>query len=191
VRPGMMGDGILLQVRVGRRTLRDPMDHLLQKHAFGIFGATWGIININKLNAEACGKTDTWDAWGSERKHGADEAYGQSERAERWAHFKREKGRAFARRRCGFFKLRYHQRCTPLELQKPNSDRGLGTWRRTVGMSVILIFDFSAWRATMEASSNYEEETESEETSDGDFSVITDQEEDGAAPPDRGEDMIA
>lgn len=60
-----------------------------------------------------------------------------------------------------------------------------------MGMSVILIFDFSAWRATTEANSNYEEETESEETSDGDFSVITDQEEDGAAPPDRGEDMIA
>ena len=121
VRPGMMGDGILLQVRVGRRTLRDPMDHLLQKHAFGIFGATWGIININKLNAEACGKTDTWDAWGSERKHGADEAYGQSERVERWAHFKREKGRAFARRRCGFFKLRYHQRCTPSSFRSPTA----------------------------------------------------------------------
>ena len=38
----------------------------------------------------------------------------------------------------------------------------------------------SVIRATMEASSNYEEEVETEETSDGDFSVVT--EENGAAP---------
>ena len=65
-----------------------PMGHLLQRHPlYGVFGAIWGIDGIKEFHADAYIDTGASD---SEGKHGADEAYGQSEQVERWVHLERE-----------------------------------------------------------------------------------------------------